>query len=235
MLNHVMWTQWHESTLNSTIHFNYIHCRDHGLALCFVHLIPHFDEFKSLDSLLLNLYLLSNNSSKKQSIFNEVQSAYGLDSLKLIKTAVICWLSHGTIAQQVLDCLEPLVASLDAIYLQKYEPAVHGLCDCLIQPNMIATLCFLTDVLKSKIVLQTIVQGSQLNLVAILNEVQKLPDTLILKADNPMQPAGCYFSKISDFLEIVSKSSEACYKNHSSVNNKFDNETFVSQTVRPFL
>ena len=48
-----------------------------------------------------------------------------------------------------------------------------------------------------------------------------------------MQPAGCYFSKISDFLEIVSKSSEARYKNRSSVNKEFNTEMFVSQTVRP--
>ena len=50
-----------------------------------------------------------------------------------------------------------------------------------------------------------------------------------------MQPARCYFSKISDFLEIVSKSSEAHYKNRSSVNNVFDTEMFVSRNVRPVL
>ena len=43
----------------------------------------------------------------KQSIFNEVESAYGLDSLKLIKAAVTRWLSHGTAAEQVLDRFEP--------------------------------------------------------------------------------------------------------------------------------
>ena len=68
----------------------------------------------------------------KQSIFNEVQSAYGLDSLKLIKAHVTRWLSHGTAAQRVLDRFEPLVASLDAMYLLKYEPAVRGLRNSLI-------------------------------------------------------------------------------------------------------
>ena len=158
-----------------------------------------------------------------------------MDSLKLIKAAVTCWLSHGAVAQQVLDCFEPLVASLDAMYFWKYESAVRGLCDSLLQSNMIAILCFLTDVLKSTNVLQTILQGSRLNFVEIPAEVQKLIDTLRLKAENPMQTAGCYFSKIFDFLEIVSKSSEARYKNCSSVNNEFDTETFVSQTVRLFL
>ena len=66
-------------------------------------------------------------------------------------------------------------------------------------------------------------------------EAQKLIDTLRLKAVKPMQPAGCYFSKICDFFETVSKSGEAHYKNRSSMNNDFDTETFVSQTIRPFL
>ena len=39
--------------------------------------------------------------------------------------------------------------------------------------------------------------------------------TLRWKTENAMQPAGCYFSKISEFLEIVSKSSAAGYKNQS--------------------
>ena len=46
---------------------------------------------------------------------------------------------------------------------------------------MIATLFFLTDVLKSTNVLQMILQGSRLNFVEIPTEVQKLIDTLRLK------------------------------------------------------
>ena len=38
------------------------------------------------------------------------------------------------------------------------------------------------------------------------------------------QPAGCYFSKIPEFLEIVCKSSAAGYENHSPMNNKFESE-----------
>ena len=74
------------------------HSRNHRLALCFAHLIPKFDEFKGFDSLLLNLYQLLMNSSVKQSIFEEVQAAYGLQSLKLVKAAVTRWLSHGKAA-----------------------------------------------------------------------------------------------------------------------------------------
>ena len=110
----------------STNHFAYIHCRNHCLALCFAHLIPQFEDFKKFDG-LLNLYLLLKNSSKKQAIFDEVQKAYELTSLKLIKAAVMRWLSYGKAAQRVLDRFETLVAALDEIYMRKSEPAVHGL------------------------------------------------------------------------------------------------------------
>ena len=75
-------------------------------------------------------------------MFEEVQQAYNLSSLKLIKAAVTCWLSHGQAFQRVLDRYEALVAALNAIYLRKQEPAVRGLCDNLIKPITIATLCF---------------------------------------------------------------------------------------------
>ena len=127
-------------------HFIYLHCRNHHLALCFTHLIPQFKQFENFDGLLLNLYLLLKNSNVKQSIFDEeVQQAYNFSSLKLIKAAFTCWLSHGQARQRVLDWYEALVAVLDAIYLHKQEPAVWGLRDDLIKPITIATLCILTN------------------------------------------------------------------------------------------
>ena len=55
------------------------------------------------------------NSRVKSTIFEGVQTVYGLTSLKLIKTAVTKWLSCGKAAERVLDCCESLVAALDAI------------------------------------------------------------------------------------------------------------------------
>ena len=133
----------------ATYHFVYIHCQNHRLALCFAHLIPKFPDFENFDSLLLNLYLLMKNSSVKQSIFEEIQQAYELPSLKLIKAAVTRWLSHGQAGKRVLNRYETLVASLDQIYVRKHEPAVLRLRDSLVKMKVIAALCFLTDVLLS--------------------------------------------------------------------------------------
>ena len=79
------------------------------------------------------------------------------------------------------------------------------------------------------------IQGPQITFAEIPTEEQKLIDTLIPKTKNPMQPTRHYFSKISYFLKIESKSSEICYKNHSSMNKEFDTEMFVSQTADHFL
>ena len=78
----------------------YIHCRNHRFAFCFTHLVSKHDDFVKFDSLLLNLYLLWKNSSVKSNIFEEVQNAYGLKSLKLIKAMTIRWLSHGKAAER---------------------------------------------------------------------------------------------------------------------------------------
>ena len=69
--------------------------------------------------------MLFKNSTVKSNIFEEVQNAYGLKLLKLIKAVTIRWLSHGKSVERVLDCYEALVASLDAIYLRKKELTVR--------------------------------------------------------------------------------------------------------------
>ena len=180
----------------STSHFTFIHCRNHRLALCFAHLIPKFDEFKGFDSLLLNLYLLLKNSSVKQSIFEEVQAVYSLQSLKLVKAAVTRLLSHGKAVERVLDRCESLIAALDAIYARKYEPAVRGVREELVQEKNTATLCFLADILKSTNVLQTSLQGSRLNFLEIKPAVENLLKILRSKAEalnSPMDVITVHF------------------------------------------
>ena len=217
----------------NTPHFVYIHCRNHRLALCFAHLIPLYENFAQFDGLLLNLYLLLKNSNVRQSIFQEVQSAYQLQGLKLIKAAVTRGLSHGNAAKRVLDRYETLVATLDAIYMRKSEPAVRGLRDALVKPKSIAMFCFLTDILYSTNSLQTFLQGARLNFLQLPREVDKLISCLELKAENPRHPAGCYFDRLRNFIEIASQSAGARYLGRSY--REFDSDTFIEKTIKPFL
>ena len=145
------------------------------------------------------------NSSAKQSIFEEIQQAYELPSLKLIKAAVTCWLSHSQAGKQVLDRYETLVASLDQIYVGKHEPAVQGLRDSLIKTKVIAALCFLTDVLLSTNELQKFLQGSRLNFMEILSVVNTLIEKLKAKRENPALLHRCYYNKLEEFFDISSK------------------------------
>ena len=204
----------------ATYHFVYIHCRNHRLALCFAHLIPKFPDFENFDSLLLNLYLLMKNSSVKQSIFEEIQQAYEIPSLKLIKAAVTRWLSHGQAGKRVLDRYETLVASWDQIY-------------SLVKTKVIAALYFFTEVLLSTNKLRKFLQGSHLNFMEILSVVNTLIEKLKVKRENPALPQGCYYSKLEEFFDISSKSEGARFQTRSD--KEFDMENFQQTTIKLFL
>ena len=71
-----------------------------------------------------SLFLMMKNSAVKTNLFDEVQEAYGLIPLKLVKAVGSRWLSHGKTCERVLDRFELLVLALDEIYERKKEPAV---------------------------------------------------------------------------------------------------------------
>lgn len=93
-------------------HLVYIDCRNHRLAICFTHLVPKYKDFVRLNSLLLNLFLLLKISTVKSAMLDKVQTAYGITSLKLIKTVMARWLSHRKAVKSVLDHYESLVEAL---------------------------------------------------------------------------------------------------------------------------
>ena len=85
------------------------------------HVTPQFPDFENCEILPLHLYLFLKNSSIKESIFEEVQTAFDLPTLKLIKTAITCWSYHVQGAKRVLDRYGALVGFLDEYYLRKHE------------------------------------------------------------------------------------------------------------------
>ena len=80
---------------NHAPHAIYINCRCHRFALCFKHLFEEFPWLQSIDSLLLGLWKTFHFSSKNCFILHEIQKAYVMKSLNVIKAAVTRWLSHG--------------------------------------------------------------------------------------------------------------------------------------------
>ena len=73
---------------NHAPHAIYINCRCYRLALCFKHLFEEFPWLQSTDSLLLGLWKTLHFSSKDRFILHEIQKAYGMKSLNVIKAAV---------------------------------------------------------------------------------------------------------------------------------------------------
>ena len=208
----------------------YLHCRNHRLALCFAQLILQFEEFVGL---LSNLYLPLKNSNLKQSIFKEVQQAYNLSSLKLIKEVVTRWLSYGQAGGRVLDRYAALVAALDAIYQRKREPAVRGLRDDWIKPITIATLCILIDVLLMTKLHTKISSIIKTKLGINPKEKEKLIEKLKAKYDNPSSPETSYFGKLESFLNIASQSGIERYNSCSNI--EFDETSFEDKVIKPFI
>ena len=80
---------------NHAPHVIYINCHCYWLVLCFKHLFEEFPWLQSTDSLLLGLWKNFHFSSKNRFILHEIQKAYSMKSLNVIKAAVTRWLSLG--------------------------------------------------------------------------------------------------------------------------------------------
>ena len=68
-------------------HTKYINCRNHKLALVFVHLLPNFKTLRNVDSLLLSSWKMMKYSTVKNAVFGEAQETFGKKKRKLLKAA----------------------------------------------------------------------------------------------------------------------------------------------------
>ena len=70
---------------NTAPHSQYLNCRNHRLALCLGHLIPHYWKLLELDGVLLLLWKMLKYRPIKQAIFEQAQEASSLKPLKVLK------------------------------------------------------------------------------------------------------------------------------------------------------
>jgi len=108
-------------------HSKYINCRNHRLALVFVHLMPKFKFLSEVDACLLAVWKAMKYSSVKAAVFGARQAAEGLAIVKLLKAAVTRWLSHGDASNRVISRFVPLIDSLDAIINKKFDAELRGI------------------------------------------------------------------------------------------------------------
>ena len=88
----------HEAT-----HSKHVNCRNHRLALVFVHLMPRFKQLREVDATVLALWKVFKYSSIKASVFNAPQEAEGLEKLKLRTASLTRWLPHGAVTINITN------------------------------------------------------------------------------------------------------------------------------------
>ena len=128
-------------------HSKYINCRNHRLALVFVHLLPKYKTLMDVDAILISVWKLMKYSTVEASVFGAAQTAVGEKNLKLLKAAPTRWLSHGEASKRLVSRFESLVDALDTLISGKAAPDIKGIRDELLEPNTILMLLFLSDVL----------------------------------------------------------------------------------------
>ena len=104
----------------------YISCRSHCFALVFVYLTQKYEVSGEL-------WKKFEFSTTIKSVLEEIQQVQGnLKTLKILKASAIWWLSHKNSNKRVIEILEEIVDSLDAIYEKSKGPEIKGVRDALL-------------------------------------------------------------------------------------------------------
>ena len=125
----------------------YVNCRCHIVALCFKHLIDQFSWLAKLEKLLLGLWKSFHYSALNGSILTEIQKAYGMKVLHLVKAVVTRWLSHGATCKRCLERHEEILEALDQVLVAKPNPEISRYWSDLLEPSLVLKLSLLDDIL----------------------------------------------------------------------------------------
>ena len=128
-------------------HTKYMNCRNHKLALVFVHLLDKYETLKAVDTTLVSVWKAMKYSSVKSAVYGEAQMLHGLSKLKLLKAAPTRWLSHGEATKRLISRFHPLVDALDSLINKDHKPETIGIRDELLKPDNVLMLLLLADVL----------------------------------------------------------------------------------------
>lgn len=156
-----------------------------------------------VDSMLLLLWKFLKFSPKR----SEIQQAYGLPSLKLIRAAATTrWLSHGDACVRLIKRYEQVLNLLDEVYDEKRCPEAFGIRSCLLNKNNSFMVLFLADMLRPLMQLSLYLQGSAVNFshldVHVKIAVNEL-HALIEKLQDYEAFPELHFSKVDSILQEI--------------------------------
>ena len=126
----------------------YVNCRCHRLAFCSKHLFELFPWLELLDKLLLGLWKGFYYSGKNRHVLKELQEAYGLNALNLVKAAVTRWLSFGAACRRCRERYVIIIEALDDIVSEKGNPDLLVHRNTLLETQTVFQIAFLEDVLR---------------------------------------------------------------------------------------
>ena len=165
-------------------HAKYVNCRNHRLALVFVYLISKFQVLADVDVLILAVWKLMKYSSVKASVFGAAQTVEGLKTIKLLKAAPTCWLSHGDASQRLVSRFKPLVNCSDTLIIDSRAQDVKDVRDELLEPNTILMLQLLADVLVHVNRFSRYLQTHNLIFATLVRKFGKLVESTQYLAEN---------------------------------------------------
>ena len=152
---------------NYAPHAIYINCRCHRLALCFKHVMDEFPWLKTVDSLLLGLWKTFHFSCKNRYILKEIQEAYGMKALSVIKAAVTRWLSHGAACKRCRERYGIILGALDDIIIRNPKAELIGYREELLDAKTVLEITFLEDVLSITNTLSLVLQSDRKDFGAV--------------------------------------------------------------------
>ena len=187
----------------------YINCRNHKLALVFVHLLPDFKALQNVDSVLLSLWKMVNYSTMKNAVFGEAQETFGKKKRKLLKATGTRWLSHGETSKSLVSRYSCLIDALDTILEKGADQEVKGLRGELLNPDTALFLLLLTDILSFKNRFSLFLQRKNLIFADITNKFNALKHSI---SEHMIHDGSSFKEHSKSFLKISGKRMELVRK-----------------------
>ncbi|XP_053383488.1 uncharacterized protein LOC128549841 [Mercenaria mercenaria] len=126
----------------------YINCRNHRLALCFVHMMKKGPLLVEVDATLISIWKMFHFSPKKAATFKNMQEAYGQRPLAFVRASTTRWLSHLSACLRFTARFESLLDTIDALVYDSHDADILGIRNHMMRQEFVATVLVLSDMLR---------------------------------------------------------------------------------------
>ena len=214
----------------------YINCRNHRLALVFVHLKRIYPLVNEFDQLLIDMYLAIDFSKTAKVVFHHIQAISGEDPLKMLKACTTRWLTHFKAITRVLERYDDLLTTFDTLYLKTKDTKYLNINVRASDPEKVCLLVVMEQVLQETNPLSLCLQSTTANITKILDlvgmathHVDAIPDSEICKArcQQFLQKAKSYRDDSVGFRRQTRRGDDQRAEN-------FDYDQFKEDFLRPF-